>query len=509
MDLIGSPYLLAHGLGEPGPDASGHHDSSVDQTKRAATDSDSFSLGRFDFDSNKTGAVEFTTKGAAGIVHIDAVVSKKSDNAKAMQEEGEPTTRKTQPDIIWILSEDISNELACYGEPGLQTPNIDALAADGVRYERAYCTGPACSVSRSAMMSGVYQTRIDAHDHRRVGSLTFPAITQCLRDAGYFTATGCGYSGKTDLNFKPTAKLFDGNDWKLAKIGQPSFAQITLACTHRQDTNERKWNAVRDASSDPVPLEDVRLPPYFPDTRVIRHDWAVYLDQIELMDSQVGEIVARLKQEGRYNTAMIIFCGDNGRCHLRGKNWLYEPGLKVPLIIKWPEGARAGEVVSGMVSMLDVSATIVDLAEARPTKKLDGQTLTNGATRKLIFGARDAGGEVKDHIRSVCDGRWKYIRNYVPEIGYQESKYTNEHRPMREEMLRLQDAGKLSDVQSLVLLKEKPAEELYDLHSDPYEIRNLASSPVHLGVKQKLAAQLEQWIGSTNDTGLKGFAVAP
>lgn len=407
-----------------------------------------------------------------------------------------------KPDIIWILAEDISNELACYGEPGVQTPNIDALAEDGVRYERAYCTGPACSVSRSAMLSGVYQTRIDAHDHRRVGRFTFPAITQYLRSAGYYNAKGCGFSGKTDLNFKPAETLFDGSDWKKAKPGQPFFAQITLDCTHRKDAAGRKWATVRRKSSDPVKPGDVRLPPYFPDTQTIRRDWAVYLDQIELMDSQVGELVARLKKEGRYDDAMVIFCGDNGRCHLRGKNWLYEPGLKVPLVIKWPKGKRAGEVECGMVSMLDVTATVVQAARAKPPRKLDGQSLRDRATRKLIFGARDAGGEVKDHIRSVCDGRWKYIRNYVPELGYTESKYTREHRPMRDEMLKLQAAGKLNAVQSLVLAKAKPNEELYDLETDQHEIKNLATDPAHRAIKARLSKHLDSWIKSTGDTGL-------
>lgn len=422
-------------------------------------------------------------------------------NARAQ----DTATTSQQPDIIWILAEDISNELACYGEPGLQTPHLDALAKEAVRYERAYCTGPACSTSRSAMMSGVYQTRIDAHDHRRVGSFTFPAMTQYLRKAGYFTAKGCGFSVKTDLNFKPATQLFDGKDWSESKERQPVFAQITLACTHRKDANGKAWNTVREKADDPVQLEDVRLPPYFPDTDAIRYDWAVYLDQIELMDSQVGQIIARLKKEKRYDDALIIFCGDNGRCHLRAKNWLYEPGLKVPLIIKWPGGKRPGEVVTGMVSMLDVTATVVELAGAKPTEELDGQSLVGGATRDLIFGARDGAGEIKDHLRSVCDGRWKYIRNYVPELGYTESKYTREHRPMRDEMLRLEAEGKLNAVQSLVLAKEKPAEELYDLQADPHEVHNLAEVPSYGDIRKHLASELKKWLDNTNDTGLKNI----
>lgn len=420
----------------------------------------------------------------------------------AAQEIDEASTRNS-PDIIWIMAEDISTELSCYGEPGIQTPQIDALAANGTRYERAYCTGPACSTSRSAMMSGVYQTRIDAHDHRRIGSFTFPAFTQYLRSAGYFSAKGCGYSGKTDLNFKPAEELFDGNDWSKAKQGQPIFAQITLNGTHRLDVQGKRWDKVRENSSDPVPLASVRLPPYFPDVPEVRRDWAVYLDQIEHMDSQVGEIIQRLKKEDRYDKALIIFCGDNGRCHLRGKNWLYEPGLKVPLIIKWPGGKRAGEVVEGMVSMLDVTATIMDLSGAKPIEKLDGHTLNDKEfSRDYIFAARDGAGEIKDHIRSVCNGRWKYIRNYVPLNGYTESKYTREHRPMRDVMLKLRVAGKLTATQLLVLAETKPEEEFYDLHNDPHEINNLALDSKYSNLKQQLSRKLDQWIASTKDTGL-------
>ena len=418
--------------------------------------------------------------------------------AHVRAQDGQPS----HPDIIWILAEDISNELSCYGEPGVQTPHIDRLASEGTRYERAYCTGPACSISRSAMMSGIYQTRIDAHDHRRVGSFTFPAITQYLRASGYFTAAGCGYSGKTDLNFKPSEKLFDGKDW--SKTDNPVFAQITLGATHRKDVKGETWEKIRSESKDPVALEEVRLPPYFPDVPEVRHDWAVYLDQMEYIDTQVGEIVARLKEEGRYDNAMIIFCGDNGRCHLRAKNWLYEPGLKVPLIIKWPGGKRSGEVVEGMISMLDVTATVVQTAGADATKPLDGHSLSSkDFKRDYIFAARDAGGEIKDHLRSVCNGRWKYIRNYVPELGYTESKYTREHRPMRDVMLNLQAEGKLNPVQQLVLADTKPTEELYDLQTDPHEVKNLASKQDHADVKQELAAALDQWIESTGDTGLK------
>lgn len=423
----------------------------------------------------------------------------------AVGQQATESTVARQPNIIWIMAEDISNELSCYGEPGISTPHIDALADAGVRYERAYCSGPACSTSRSAMMSGVYQTRIDAHDHRRVGSYTLPAMTEYLHAAGYFSAKGCGYSPKTDLNFEPSSKLFLGKDWKQAGADQPFFAQITLQGSHRQDEQGKKWQAVRGKLASPVDFSAIRLPPYFPDVPTVREDWAVYLDQIQAIDAQVGQIIARLKSEGRYDDAMIIFCGDNGRCHLRGKNWLYEPGLKVPLIIKFPSGERAGKVVSGMVSMLDVTATVIDFAGAKATRKLDGQSLRTNLTRELIFGARDAGGEVQDCIRSVCDGRFKLIRNYKPELGYLESKYTRAHRPMLSVMKDMAAAGDLTPAQMLVVATEKPALELYDLKSDPHEIHNLAQSREHKATIVRLSERLDAWLAETRDSGLKAL----
>ncbi len=413
-----------------------------------------------------------------------------------------------RPDIVWILAEDISNELSCYGEAGVFTPHIDQLARDGTRYERAYCTGPACSVSRSSMMSGLYQTRIDAHDHRRIGSATVATFPEALRAAGYFNALGAGYSDKTDLNFTPASQMFDGADWSEAREGQPTFTQITLYGTHRLDAAGRDWQDVRDTSPNPVDTATVEIPPYFPDIQEVRQDWVVYLDQIQKMDRQVGEIVSRLKAEGRYHDALIIFSGDNGRCHLRGKNWLYEPGLKVPLVIKWPRGERAGEVVKEMVSMMDVTATIFDLGGAKPVQPIDGFSLAGGepSPRQLIFAARDAAGEIQDHIRSVCDGRWKYIRNYMPDQGYLESKYTVEHRPMLNPIKRLAIEGKLTPAQLMVVQKPKLREELYDLDNDPHETDNLANDPRHAKVKASLIRHLDGWTEETGDTGLRGVS---
>ena len=408
-----------------------------------------------------------------------------------------------RPNIVWIMAEDISTELACYGHPAVKTPNLDGLALQGSRYTQAFCTAPSCTPSRNAMMTGVYQTRTDTQDQRRRGVILpkgIKPITHLLREAGYYTALGCGYSAKTDLNFK-AEPLFDGKDWRSRQQGQPFFAQITLSITHRQKNG---WGPVREQSQHPVDPQDVELPPYFPDHSVCREDWAMYLDSIEKMDAQVGWILQRLEREGIADNTVVIFIGDNGRCHLRGKCWLYDPGLHVPLTIRWPNHIEPKTVNQDMVSMIDVSATILDIAGAKLPSYLDGHPILGprAKSRDHIFAARDLIDEVMDHIRCVRTGRFKYIRNYNPDDGYHECEYVQNNRPMLAAIRELDTQGKLTDTQQLILAKRKPREELYDLQSDPHEVNNLAQSPQYRNTLKELRTLLDEWIADTDDKGL-------
>ena len=415
------------------------------------------------------------------------------------------SAKKQKPNIVWIMAEDISTELSCYGHPAVKTPNIDRLASQGVRYTHAYTTAPSCTPSRNAMMTGVYQTRTDTQDQRR-GGVELPEgikpITHLLKEAGYYNALGCGYSEKTDLNFT-TDPLFDGSDWQYRKKGQPFFAQITLPITHRQSA-DKGWKPVRDQSPHPVDPDQVELPPYFPDHPVCREDWAMYLDAMEKMDAQVGEILDLLEKEGIADNTVVIFIGDNGRCHLRGKCWLYDPGIHVPLIIRWPGHLKGGAVDHDMISMIDISATVLDLAGARLPEYLDGHPVFGPHSKKRdhIFAGRDLINEVMDHMRCVRSRRYKYIRNYNPENGYYECYYVQQHRPMWPVINRLHDQGKLTKAQQLIVTWPKPNEELYDLQNDPHEINNLANSSEYRDVLKKLRSLLDGWIEETGDTGL-------
>jgi N-sulfoglucosamine sulfohydrolase len=418
---------------------------------------------------------------------------------------------KDRPNILWILSEDISPDLACCGTPAVQTPNLDRLARQGIRYTNAFTTSPVCSASRSAMITGMYQTSIGVHHHRshRSDGYTLPEsvrmITEYFRRAGYFTANvktaapGVRGSGKTDFNFK-FENAFDGDDWNKRKAGQPFFAQLSISVTHRGG----HWKNLTQKLKNPVDTAKVKLPPYYPDHPVARRDWATYLDSIQVMDGYVGKILKRLDDEGLTDNTVVIFIGDHGRCHVRGKQWLYDGGIHIPLIIRWPGKIKPGRVCHDLVSAIDISATVLKIAGFEPPKYMQGRLFLgpNAKKREYIIAARDRCDETIDRIRCVRTKRYKYIRNFMPERPYtQINRYKESSYPMLPLMRKLHTDGKLTPVQALFMAPRKPVEELYDIKNDPYEIRNLADSPKHQKTLKKMRRILDKWIKDTSDKG--------
>jgi len=425
---------------------------------------------------------------------------------------------KNRPNILWILSEDISPDLSCYGTPAVQTPNLDKLAGQGIRFNNAFTTGPVCSASRSAMITGMFQTSIGAHHHRshRDDGYTLPEpvrlITEYFREAGYFTANvktaapGVRGSGKTDFNFQ-FKNAFDGSDWNQRKAGQPFFAQLSISITHRGG----HWKNLRDKLKNPVDPSKIKLPPYYPDHPVAREDWATYLDSIQVMDQYIGEIMKRLDNEGLTNNTAVIFIGDHGRCHVRGKQWLYDGGIHIPLIVRWPDKLKAGQVCDNLVSAIDISATILKIAGIEPPKHMEGKVFLEPGTNsswkpvnmhEYIIAARDRCDETIDRIRCVRTRQYKYIRNFMPERPYtQTNAYKERSYPMLNLMKELHAQGKLTPVQALFMAPRKPDEELYDLQKDPYEVNNLAASPKHRQTLKKMRVILENWIKNTGDLG--------
>jgi len=407
------------------------------------------------------------------------------------------------PNILWIVADDLGAELGCYGTPLMRTPNLDKLASQGARFTRCFTTAPVCSPSRSALMTGMYQTSINAHDHRSMTTLPsgVKPITDYFRQAGYFTANigkiapGLESHAKTDFNFK-VEKPFDSDNFDQLKTHQPFFAEIQLFEPHRGS-----WGPAKnlDYHVDPAKVE---LPPYYPDDPVVRKDWAGYLDTIDYLDTKTGTILKRLENQGLAENTVIFFFGDNGRCHVRDKQWLYEGGLHIPLIIRWPAKLKPGSVRDDLVSAIDISATSLRIAGVTLPTNMQGRAFLEPGVnpRKYIFGARDRCDETEDRIRSVRDDRYKYIRNFMPDRPYtQPNAYKERAYPALKVLKRLHDEGKLTPAQELFMAPKKPEEELYDLKTDSHEIRNLSSSPEHQKILRELREVLEKWMLECDD----------
>jgi len=411
-----------------------------------------------------------------------------------------------QPNILWIIGEDVSQDLNCYGEHLAHTPNLDKLAMGGMRFTNAFTTAPVCSASRSALMTGMYQTSIGAHNHRshRDDNYQLPigvnVITKYFREAGYFTANiktaapGIEGTVKTDWNFS-FENPFDGDDWNQRREGQPFFAQVNFPEAHR---------IFKKSESNPINPADVKLPPYYPDHPITREDWALYLDTIKHLDNKVGAILKRLENEGLSDNTIVFFFGDHGRAMPRAKQWLYDPGIRIPLIIRWPGHIKAGAVNENLISAIDITATSMKIAGIPFPEKLEGRDFlgNDASNREYIIAARDRCDETVDRIRCVRTKKFKYIKNFFPERPYlQLNRYKETEYPTLRLMRRLHLAGKLNSDQEKFLASTRPPEELYDIQNDPFELNNLAANPEFNDTLTNLREILINWIKKTGDKG--------
>ena len=413
---------------------------------------------------------------------------------------GQDKTSKRRPNILWIISEDTGPEFGCYGYPLVHTPNVDRLAREGVRFTNAFTAAPVCSASRSGFMTGTYQTTIGAHNHRSHRRDGYPlpegvhVFTKYLRDAGYFTAL-CG-SRKTDWNFKPKVKPYDSSKWEDLKSHQPFFAQYQFSETHRR---------FKHCKEHPVDPDKVKVPPYYPDHPVARGDWAMYLETVNVLDQKIGQVLKKLEADGLAENTIVFYFGDHGRAHVRGKQWLYDGGIHIPLVIRWPGQIEAGGVRDELVSAIDFAPTCLKLTGANPPKHMQGRVFLGpdrGKPRDYVFAARDRCDETVDRIRCVRDKQYKYIRNFMPERPYtQKNAYKERAYPMLKVMKDLHAEGKLTPVQQLFMAERRPEEELYDIQADPWEVKNLAASPGHRDVLKRMRGILEAWIRQTGDKG--------
>ncbi len=416
-----------------------------------------------------------------------------------------PVKAQTRPNIVWIIAEDMSCHFSYQGETTIQTPNVDRLAREGVVFNAAYVTCPVCSPSRSALITGMYQTTIGAHNHRSFRGILkhdLPApvrtIPEYFKEAGYYVCNGANASatgpGKTDYNFTYSEDLYDGKDYFGRAPGQPFFMQFQL---HGGKNRNAKVEP-------PVSPDAVTLPPYYPDDPVMRQDWAEYLNSVLNVDREVGEIMARLEADGLKENTVVLFITDHGLSHARGKQFLYEEGVHIPFIVWAPGRIPAGEVRSDFAAHIDLAATSLYFAGIPLPKHLESRPLfgPEARPREYVVSARDRCDETVERIRSVRKGRFTYIRNFYPERPHLQP---NAYKDAKKIVIRLRElhfqrklAGHPAE---RLFITPRPKEELYDREADPWYLNNLVDDHVHSVTLVEMRGILDAWIQETNDRG--------
>jgi len=434
------------------------------------------------------------------------------------------------PNIVWIVAENLDLDLGCYGQRNVRTPNLDGLAAKGIRYTNVFSTSPVCAPSRSTFMTGMYQTSTGTHPMRshRDDDFRLPPgvrpLTHWLEDAGYFTAniTHIGDhevgTGKLDLNFVNEGPIYQSNDWSDLKKNQPFFAQINLPEAEYDIYDRKTWQKPRvkwvgeEWHPKIATPENVSPPPYYPDHKIVRQEWARYLNSVSGMDVRIGWILDQLEQDGLTEDTVILFFGDNGRLEARGIHWCWDSGLHVPMILRWPKNYPAppqyenGAVNNQVISLLDITATTLWMAGIKRPPLMQSRIFLGknpDRPRTYAFSARDRIDETVIRQRSVRDNRYHYIRNFTPGAGFLTlNRYKEKCFLVKPLMRRLLAEGRLTGP-AAELMKPFPEEMLYDTQSDPYEIENLADSsrkePREALIR--LRAALDTWIQETGDLG--------
>lgn len=436
----------------------------------------------------------------------------------------------TRPNVLWISTHDISPHLGAYAGvyPGAEyavTPNLDRLAAEGMRFDHAFAAAPICAPSRSAIMTGCFPTATGTM-HMRTKAVPPPEVrlfSEYFREAGYYVTN----NSFTDFQVETPPSAFDDCSGTAHWRNRPDPETPFFATFHGLTTHESQMYldddafAARTSHVSPKDKHDpvtAPLPPYYPDTEVFRRSWARYSDLITEMDHWVGTILAELEEDGLEENTIVVFWSDHGPGMPRAKRWINDSGVREPLIMKWPGRIVAGSVNPNVAHLMDLAPTMLQLCgldipphmHAKPLLNSDGSTVESPNT--YAFGGRDRMGELEDMSRTARDNRFRYIRHYHPDRGpMQHCNYPDGLATWRElRQLASGEAGQralgqrrtlLSPLQRELVAPTKAREELFDVLSDPYETRNLAGDPDHAGTLGRFRSALEHWQATYGDLG--------
>ncbi len=423
-------------------------------------------------------------------------------------------TTLAPPNIVWLTSEDNSKHyMSLFDEHGVETPNIESLAEQGVTFTRAFSNAPVCSAARSTLISGCYGPRIASHYHRRAQMVPMPQgidmYPAYLKKAGYYTTN----NNKEDYNIVKGDNVWDESSkkatWRNRTEGQPFFHIQNFGITHEGQLffNEQALKGADTLTN----RDDCFVFPTHPNTEVFRYTNARYRDKIITLDKQIGALINKLKEDGLMENTFIFYYGDHGGVLPGSKAYLMEVGLHVPLVVYVPEkykhlvNIERGTKNDAFVSFVDFGATILNLAGAEIPEGIDGQpflgedvTAGDLESRNETYGYADRFDEKYDMVRSVRVDHYKYIRNYQP---FNFDGLWNDYRYKQmgyRQWLEMFKAGKLNKAQSL-FFETKDPEALYDLNTDPFETNNLAASSDYKEILLNMRGKLNTWVKDMPD----------
>jgi arylsulfatase A-like enzyme len=416
--------------------------------------------------------------------------------------EAEPSNTLPPPNILWIVSEDNSPWLGSYGDPLATTPRLDALAAEGLRYTHAYSNAPVCAPSRAALITGAYPIAFGT-EHMRSSFKTPDAIRfypSYLREAGYYTTN----NAKKDYNTNDRPDAWDESSnqasYRNRAEGQPFFHITNLNVTHES----RLHRGSVAENHDPA---RVQLAPSHPDTPEARNDYAVYYDRLQDLDNQVGDILDQLESDGLTDSTIVFYYSDHGGAVAGTKRFLTEGGLHVPMMIRVPEQYRhlvAFEpvgTVDRVVSFVDLPATLLQIAGIEQPGYMVGNSVLQKSDNRYAFAYGGRMDERRNLVRSVTDGQFRYTRNYLPHRPYGRRLEYLWNAPLMQSWASEYAAGKLNADQA-AFFEPRPAEELYDISKDPFELVNLAGNPEFAAKHKELSSALTAWQIEQRDAGL-------
>lgn len=416
-----------------------------------------------------------------------------------------PVLGADRPNILWLTSEDHGPEMGCYGDKVARTPNVDALAAKGMLFKKAWSVAPVCAPARTAIISGLYPSSSGGLHMRSM--VPMPAGTQMypqfLLAAGYY----CTNNSKTDYNVKVEGKVWDESSnqahWKNRGEGQPFFAVFNSTKSHESQIRTRPHKQITKP-------EVVRVPAYHPDTPEVREDWAQYYDKVSEADADAGRHLQQLAEAGLADDTIVFYYGDHGSGMPRGKRWPSNSGLHVPMVVyfppKWqhlaPKEYQPGGQSDRMVSFVDLAPTLLSLVGIEPPEWMQGHAFAGphqSEPPSFLYGERGRMDERMDLVRSITDGRYVYLRNYYPHVSQAQRVTYQFETPTTRVWNELFLQGKTNEAQSLFWREPKDPEELYDLQTDPDEVRNLAHSPEHRAILEKLRRALSEHVAKVRD----------